>query len=97
MILDDLFRQILVDVASQLKLVFSTTRACYTVAKNKKTIGFSTFVTRSGKLKILMHQASFSRPIDLGNYTMKDLSGKLSKVRKVLITKILEEIGELKN
>ena len=93
MIWDDLFKQRLAEVASELGLVFSTTRNGYTVTKGKKTIEFSTFVNRGSKLKILMNSSLSRKSVDLGNYTMEDLSGKLSKVRKVLMTKILDEIG----
>lgn len=97
MIWDDLFKQMLVEVASQLDLVLSTTRAGYTLTKDKKTIGFSTFVNREGKLKILMDPRLSRKPVDLGNYTMDDLKGKDSKVLRILIAKITEEIEELKN
>lgn len=94
MILDDLFKQRLVEVASQLDLVFSTTRAGYTVTKGKKTIGFSTFVNRDGKLKILMSQELSGRPIDLGNYTIEGLKGENSKVSRILRIRIIVTLNK---
>lgn len=105
--MDVLFRQMLAGVASQLGLVLSATRAGYTVTRGEKTIGFTTFVDRSGLLKILMTSRlsggsemvprGSGRPVDLGDYTQDDLRGENSKVRRVLVAKITEELDERKN
>lgn len=92
MIWNDLFEAMLKEIAADLGLGFSKTRAggCL-LAKDKMLVGFSNFVNREGKLKILM-SPSLGRPIDLGNYIMNELKGKNSKARQVLTVKIKEEM-----
>lgn len=94
MIWDDLFEALLKEIAAQLDLGFSKTRAGYTLSKNNILIGFLTFVGRDGKLKILMSPRLSGKPIDLGNYTKDELKGRDSKARKTLVVKITEEISK---
>jgi len=84
MILDDLFKQMLASVASEFGCELSTTRAGYALTKGKRTIGFTTFVTRQDKLKVLVHSSLSEKPTSLGNYTKDDLSGKTQVARNVL-------------
>ncbi len=93
MIWDDLFETMLKGIATELKLGFSKTRAGYILANENKMIGFSYFVDRDGKLKILMSPNLRGIPVDLGNYTKDDLKAKDSKARKTIIVKITEEIS----
>ena len=99
MIWDDLFEAMLKGIAVQLGWGYSKARAGYILSKeiaklpgvNKViilTMGFTNFVDRNGKLKILMSPGLKGRPIDLGNYTMDELKGKNSKARRAIIVKL---------
>lgn len=98
MIWDDLFEEMLKGIAVELKLGYSKSgyksRGGYILGNDKQLIGFSNFVGRDGKLKILISPTLSGRPIDLGDYTQDELKGKNSKARKVIIVKITEELSK---
>lgn len=91
---DDLFETMLKEIAAELGLKLSKSRAGYLLSKGSKVIGLSYFVNRDGKLKILMSPEGSGRPIDLGNYTMDDLKFENSNARKTLTVKIKEKISK---
>ena len=86
--------KILKEIAAELGLDISKARAGYLLSKEKMIIGISYFVDREGRLKILMSPRGSGRPVDLGNYTMKDLKWENSNARKTLIVKIREEMDK---
>ena len=88
MIYDDLFEVMLKGIADELGFGFAKSRAGYVLEKEGKLIGFTYFVDRDGKLKILMSPKLSGRPIDLGNYTQDEIKGKNSKARRAIIVKL---------
>jgi len=80
----------LLEIAKELGFGFSKTRAGYLLAKGDILLGFSSFVDRDGRLKILVSPRASGRPIDLGNYPMDELKGKNSKARKNILAYIIK-------
>mgnify|MGYP000327233420 CR=1 FL=1 len=91
-VLEEMFQVILVGIAEDLKLEIVKTRAGFFLSKGDVSAGFMTFVDREGKLRITMmiRGSPTQRPRDLGNFTKEELSGKDSKVRKVILANISE-------
>ncbi len=92
MIWDDLFEVMLKGVADELGFAFSKSgyksRGGYILEKEGKLVGFTNFVDRDGKLKVLMSPKLSGRQTDLGNYTQDELKGKNSKARRAIIVKL---------
>ena len=91
---EKIVEKILKEITAELDMDISKARTGYLLSKDKRVIGISYFVNKEGKLKILMSPRGSGRPIDLGNYTMKELEWENSNARKTLITKIREEMSK---
>ena len=93
MIWDDLVEKMLKKIATELGLrISNVNRDSYILSKDDITIGFTYFVNKEGKLKILMSPRGSGRPIDFGDYTMEDLKFENSNARKVLTVRIREAL-----
>ena len=91
---ETILEKILKEIAAELDLVISKTRAGYLLSKDKRVIGISYFVDMKSRLKILMSPRGSGRPVDLGNYTLKDLKFENSNARRTLIVKISKEMDK---
>ena len=91
--LENLFRQLLVDVARELGFQFGKTRAAYILSNDKISIGFTSFVERNGKFKIVMSSRSSKHPIWAGEYTPEELQGDRGKAK----LEIMQQIQVLNN
>ena len=91
---DDLIEVMLKGIADELGFSFTKSgyksRGGYILEKEGKLVGFTNFVDRNGKLKILISPKLSGMPIDLGDYTQDELKGKNSKARRTIIVKLIK-------
>ncbi len=91
MILNEIFETMLKEIAAAFGYTFKQDLHNYILSNEEMTVGFRTFVTRQGKLKITMTPENLTKKlIDLGDYTLEELKEKDSRVKNAIIIALTE-------